>query len=245
MFSGFYTVASGVLMNQRALNMVSENVANQQTPGYMAKRLIKTTFGDELVRQQNLQNTSIGGGDPISIVAKEAIDSSEGEYADTGRIYDIAANGAGFFTIQGQNGEVYTRNGNFDVDGEGYLVLPGVGRVLGEGGPIQVNGSRFIVGRSGNVYDLDANVLGLLQMQGPEDYNTLVQNTDGTYSNPGGQMRRVYPEMRQGVLEESNVDLGREMTDAMSYQRAFQTCSKALTIVDQMNQKTASEIGKI
>lgn len=245
MYAGFYTAASGVLMNQRALNMVSENVANQQTPGYHAKELVRSTFEDELVRQQNGQTTPLGGGSPISVVAEEHIDFSQGEYADTNRVFDLAAFGNGFFTIQGQNGEVYTRNGNFNVDEEGYLVLSGVGRVLGENGPIRVGGSNFSVGPSGNVYDADANVLGRLRMEEPEDYNNLALNNDGTYTVQGGQMERVYPEIHQGVLEESNVDMNQQMTDAISYQRAFQSCSKALTIIDQMNQKTASDIGKL
>ena len=53
MFSGFYTAASGVLMNQRALNVAANNVANVKTSGYRPKRLVKTTFDEELVRQMN------------------------------------------------------------------------------------------------------------------------------------------------------------------------------------------------
>ena len=53
MFSGFYTAASGMLMNQRSLNMAANNIANVKTSGYKPKRLVKTTFDQQLVRQMN------------------------------------------------------------------------------------------------------------------------------------------------------------------------------------------------
>ena len=53
MFSGFYTAASGMLMNQRSLNMAANNIANVKTSGYKPKRLVKTTFDQQLVREMN------------------------------------------------------------------------------------------------------------------------------------------------------------------------------------------------
>ena len=50
MLSGFYTAASGVLTNQRALNLNANNMANVKTPGYREQRLIKTTFEEEFLR---------------------------------------------------------------------------------------------------------------------------------------------------------------------------------------------------
>lgn len=244
MFSGFYTAASGMMMNQRRLNLISNNMANQSTPGYQAKHLAATTFEDELVRQQNGQKTQIGGGTPISIVSEEAIDFTAGSYKDTNRPYDVAIKGAGYFSIQGEQGQCLSRNGNFSLDGEGYLVLPGVGRVMGEQGPIQVGTGTFSVGEIGGVYDVNGNLIDRLQIVEPEDYGTLIQNPDGTYTAEG-QVNQVYPETQQGMLEQSNVNLQKEMTSAMEIQRAFQSCGKALSIIDQMNQKTASEIGKL
>ena len=58
-------------------------------------------------------------------------------------------------------------------------------------------------------------------------------------------LTQVYPTVCQGKLEQSGVNLNNEMTRAMEVQRAFQSCGKALTIIDQMNQKTANDIGKL
>lgn len=244
MYSGFYTAASGMLMNQRRLNVISNNMANQNTPGYQAKKLVGTTFEDELLRQQGGKKVRIGGGAPIAITAEEAIDFTPGNYKATDRPYDMAINGNGFFTVQGDNQQYLTRNGNFDRDQEGYLILRGIGRVLGDNGPIRVANGFFHVGADGTVYGENNNQIGRVRISEPADYDDLVQNDNGTYT-ANGELRRVYPEIQQGMLEESNVQVGKEITDAMDVQRAFQSCSKALTIIDQMNQKTASEIGKI
>lgn len=245
MFSGFYSAASGMLMNQRRLNMISNNMANQNTPGYQARKLVGTTFEDELVRQQNGQNTQIGKGTPISIVAEEAIDFTAGSYDTTNRSFDAAIYGNGFFTVQDGDTAYLTRNGNFDRDTEGYLILPGVGRVAGSQGPVQVGGGNFSIGPTGAVYNADGNMIDLLQIVEPADYNNLEVNNNGMYTVTDGQTNRVYPRIQQGVLEKSNVNVSKEMTDAMDVQRAFQSCGKALSIIDQMNQKTASEIGKL
>ena len=55
----------------------------------------------------------------------------------------------------------------------------------------------------------------------------------------------VNTKVTQGALERSNVDFNREMTLAMETQRTFQSCSAALKTIDQMNQKTASQISSI
>ena len=60
MFSGFYTAASGMLMNQRSLDMAANNIANVKTSGYKPKRLIKTTFDQQLVRQMNEELAKTG-----------------------------------------------------------------------------------------------------------------------------------------------------------------------------------------
>ena len=78
MFSGFYTAASGVLMNQRALNISANNIANVKTSGYQSKRLVKTTFDEQLVRQMNGQTTGIGGGSTISVAEREMTTHRQG-----------------------------------------------------------------------------------------------------------------------------------------------------------------------
>ena len=153
MFSGFYTAASGVLMNQRALNISANNIANVKTSGYRSKRLVKTTFDEQLVRQMNGQTTAIGGGSTISLAEREMTTHRQGALVDTGKNFDMAISGDGLFVIQGEDRQYLTRNGHFTQDEDGYLVLKGVGQVMGDGGPIQVEEGGFRVGENGIIYD--------------------------------------------------------------------------------------------
>ena len=126
MFSGFYTAASGMLMNQRSLNMAANNIANVKTSGYKPKRLVKTTFDQQLVREMNGRTEGLGQGSTISVGTREMTTHGQGPIEDTGKTYDLAINGDGFFVIQGENGQYLTRNGHFTRDDEGNLMLPGV-----------------------------------------------------------------------------------------------------------------------
>ena len=104
MFSGFYTAASGMLMNQRSLDMAANNIANVKTSGYKPKRLIKTTFDQQLVRQMNGQTQGLGRGSTISVGTREITAHGQGTVTDTGQTYDLAINGDGCFVIQGTDG---------------------------------------------------------------------------------------------------------------------------------------------
>lgn len=245
MFSGFYTAASGMLMNRRALDVTADNMANQKTPGYRSKRLVGTTFDQALVRQMGGQTTPIGQGSPIAIVSEEAMNFEEGILEDTGNPYNMAIHGDGFFVIQGENGEYLTRNGSFDKDEEGFLVLPGVGYVMGDVGPIEIGEDGFNVGTNGVIYDNEGGELDLFRIVDADDYRNLTAYDNGMLGAGTAQLTESYPEVYQGKLEQSNVNLSDEMSRTMEIQRAFQSCSRALTIIDQMNQKAAAEIGKI
>ena len=246
MFSGFYTAASGMLMNQRSLDMAANNIANVKASGYKPKRLVKTTFNEQLVRQMNGQTQGLGQGSTISIGTREMTTHGQAPVVDTGQTYDLAINGDGFFVIQGTDGQYLTRNGHFKRDEEGNLILPGVGQVMGDGGPVYVDESGFRVGADGIIYDNEDGELDQIQIVEPDDYDNLTFYDNGTYGAGGGvTLTQVYPTVYQGKLEQSGVNLNNEMTRAMEVQRAFQSCGKALTIIDQMNQKTANEIGKL
>ena len=246
MFSGFYTAASGMLMNQRSLNMAANNIANVKTSGYTPKRLVKTTFDQQLVREMNGRTEGLGQGSTISVGTREMTTHGQGPIEDTGKTYDLAINGDGFFVIQGENGQYLTRNGHFTRDDEGNLMLPGVGQLMGDGGPVYVDEEGFRVGADGIIYDNEDGALDQIQIVVPDNYDNLEFYDNGTYgAGAGVELSQVYPTVYQGKLEQSGVNLNNEMTRAMEVQRAFQSCGKALTIIDQMNQKTANEIGKL
>lgn len=263
MLTGFYTVASGVLMQQRTLDVIANNMSNDKTPGFKGERVVSTTFEQTLLTRMEGSNTgAIGKGSPIRIVRDVPISFEQGMLETTERPYDMAINGVGFFNIQAADGQQYmTRNGNFDIDKDGILILRNAGKVMGEKGEIKLDSSDFVVLEDGTVKDAYSDkVYDKLLINAPNEGTQLKKFSNGMYqvdptppeplgTQPeaeGEQQPAVapgvtqveLPNIQQGVLENSNIDWNAEMSLMMETQRTFQSCSKALQIIDQLNQKT-------
>lgn len=247
MLAEYYTIASGMLAQQRRLEVQSNNLVNSQTPGYHAQRVITSSFEEELARRlEPGASAIIGTANPMTIVEQLETLFQSGDVKDTGRNMDVAINGQGYFNIQGDDGQLYlTRNGSFDVDEEGYLILEGVGRVQGENGNLLVGDTGFTIYADGTVLNSDGNTVGNLMVtefpENPIQYNNgMFGAEDGAQTN---QVENV--SFIQGSLELSNVDLNREYSMVIEAQRSFQACSSALQIIDDIDQKAASQIASI
>lgn len=248
MTSGFYTAASGMLTQQRTLNVLSNNIANQDTPGYRSERLISTTFEQTLMtRVEGDQTTQIGKGSPIRVFSEIASTAQAGIITETASPFDVAINGDGYFNILGAENLYLTRNGSFNVDEEGYLVLDGVGYVQGEGGSIQVGGSGFTVGSDGAVYGTDGRKIDTIRLTMPEPGDQLQKLANGLYLDDGtkAMTKPIGTTFVQNALEGSNVDFNREWSKIIEAQRSFQTCSTILKGIDEINKKAANNIASL
>lgn len=241
MLSGFYTVSSGMLVQQRNLNIISNNLVNSQTTGYKSERLITTTFDHEfLTRIEKNNNERIGSGSPVSLVDDVITNFNGSSLDETERPLDMAIVGEGFFNIQGEERQYMTRNGNFNIDQEGYLVLDGVGRVLGQNGAINLNGSSdFTVSSNGSIFDTNGQYVDRLLITMPAEGANMTKYNNGLYSATG-VVELNNATVYQNVLERSNTDMNLEYTRLIEAQRAFSSCSAALRIIDQMNAKAAT-----
>lgn len=251
MLAGYYTIASGMLTRQREIDVLGNNLINAQTPGYRADRLIISPFEQELLTRMEANGADVlGNGVAVTsaVVGDEVSLFNMGAIKDTGREMDMAIGGDGFYNIQGQGGTVYlTRNGRFDIDAEGYLILPDYGRVMGQNGPIQVRNAGFQVEENGDIYSSDGRYIEKLLVTVPPNGTTLEKLNNGMFQFPGGaqmpQAENIV--IAQRSLELSNVDMNREMIYLIEAQRAFQACSSALQTVDAINRKAATQIGSV
>lgn len=123
MMQSFYTAISGLNGNKQWLDVVSDNIANVNTIGYKAERVIfedliarsLTTFGNNVPK-----NMEIGGGSFIAVTTK---DFSQGSFQSTNVPLDLALDGEGFFMVKGIDGvQYYTRAGQFRLDANGDIV---------------------------------------------------------------------------------------------------------------------------
>ncbi len=243
---GFYTLGSGMITQNRKLTGISNNLANIQTNGYKRKVVTSTTFGDMVVSRldSKTQPTTIGTLSLATVADKTNVIHSEGTLKSTQRNLDFAIRGEGFFAVQGNNGTVYTRDGSFNVDDQGYLVLNGQGRVLGVNGPIRVGTDEFTADSQGNIA-VNGAAVGKLAVYNFADYNNLKINGEGLYTAAGGAALVQNSDIAWKTLEGSNVDAAQEMTNAMAAQRELQNCSQAIKMYDSVIGRAVTEIGKI
>ena len=250
MHSGFYTIASGLLAQQRNLDVIGNNLVNADTPGFRSERMVFTTFQHELmVRQEAYSRTQIGVGSPITLVDDVVTMHNSGLYQDTGFPFDLAIDGPGYFVVKGNGDQPFlTRGGQFNMDVDGYLILPGIGKVLGQdNNPIQVKNALFKVLPDGTVNNESGRRISTLATVSPPDIKQLERLANGMYQMKEGASVGASEGYRivQGVVERSNVDYNREMTTFIETQRAFQACSSAMQMYDAMNRRAASTIASV
>lgn len=132
--TALFTGSSGLQANSTALDVVGNNLANLNTTGYKAQR---TLFKDQVYQLLEFGSAgdgtgNVGGQNSSQIgfgVSVGSVDTQfvQGAINPTGRALDAAIQGSGFFVLQSQAGQVYSRAGSFGVDSTGFLVDPANG----------------------------------------------------------------------------------------------------------------------
>jgi len=254
MFRGFYTLTSDMLTQQRRLNIISNNMANVSTPGFKKDSLMTTTFQESLaIRTGSVdksRQTPLGNVTMMRVPDEKITSYDQGSFDVTGRPLDVGIAGEGFFVIQAPDGgNVYTRNGSFTLDDEGYLYLQHIGRVIGEDGePIQLGTDKVVFERDGSiVYAENGAYMGKLDIVSFEDYYQLEKTGEGMFINgdPANLNRVQLPDVRGKMLENSNVNAMEEMVAMITSQRGLQSASQILKMYDTIMNKAANEIGRV
>lgn len=246
MFQGFYDLASNMITQNRNMDVISNNMANVSTTGYKSDKLLESTFRDELLyRYDKNGKTPVGMVSRVNMADEKVTNFEEGALKETDRAMDFALSGNGFFVIQTENGNVYSRDGSFNLDNEGYLTLQGVGRVLGTNGPIRLTTDNIVADSQGNIFSAeDSQYFGKLQVVDFADYRQLTKGDGGVFQSTAQPQNAQNVQISQKFVETSNVSMVEEMTAMMSGQRALQSASQVLKMYDQLMGK-AVQIGTL
>lgn len=254
MFKGFYNLTSAMLTHQQNLNVIGNNMVNISTSGYKQDRYVATTFDDVMYSRVDVnhsQGTEIGRQSYIRAPSEIYTDYSQGIPEPTDLPLDFAIVGDGFFAVQDPEGNVsYTRMGNFSLDEEGYLCLPGFGQVLSaQGQPILLTTDKIRSDKQGVIYydqpiDRGGTVtLGQIGVYSFEDNQALERDDRGLFTGEGAQQSQNY-EIWNRYLERSNSDMVKQMTEMITYQRALQSAAQVTKIYDQLMTKASTDVGR-
>jgi flagellar basal-body rod protein FlgG len=251
MIDALHIAASGLSSQQKQIDVISNNLANMQTPGYKRSRVAFTdiTSVTPTEAQQGMAANVVGAGAEITETAPVMID---GSMQQTGGAWDLAITGNGFFEVENTLGErLYTRAGQMKVDNEGYLTTA-TGMRLAQGLQIPADATDIKVDENGEIHaTLGGNQTGALigtldlaTFPSAEDLRSVGGNNfaptpasgDATVGKAGDA---GFGKIEQGYIEGSNVDLVSEMTTLVLAQRAYQLNARVLqasdTILDTIN----------
>jgi flagellar basal-body rod protein FlgF len=201
------SIARYLSADVRLLTTLSQNVANLTTPGYRAAHTVEG-FGATLGPATRL-------------------DLADGALNQTGRPFDLALQGHGFFVVQAGDRTLLRRAGQFQLDGEGQLV-DGFGHaVLGESGPITLTGEPFQVAENGEVRQ-GGQVVDQLSLVDVPDASQLEGLGNGLFAY-AGDTADASAKVHQGALEGSNVDPGTEVIQLMEISRHAESVQRAIS----------------
>ncbi len=242
---GYYYACNGMIMNQRMIDCIGNNLANASTAGYKRDTVVTNTFDEQMILVKHRQELS--GTFKHQFVDTSYTDLEQSSFEYTESPFDVAINGDVYFNIAGYNGEtMLTRNGQWELDSEGYLCLNNSGRILGENGEIYLGNKDFVIDVDGTIYQ-DGEVVDRLLLS--------YIDPEGDVTKFGANMftsvdARAVPEgtrydIIQGAFERSNIDWNYELTMMMNSNRLYETNSKILQICDSMNRSATSLCKKV
>ncbi len=261
MVRGLYAAWTGMVNEQKRLDVISNNMANSNTTGYKKQNVTSQSFDDEFAVRINDNNRDTTSKYPIGYmnlgvkIGETYLDFSQGSLRETGNTYDLALSGDGFFTIQTTNkqGETttkYTRDGSFTVNTEGYLVTKDGDYVLDTNGErIQIPGAQTAQNVS---FDENGNIvvdgqqvatLGIASFANPQALLIYGENMYDATAAAGLQASDAA--VHQGYLEMSNTNVIEEMVDMITITRAYEAGQKMIQTVDNTLNKAVNEIGKV
>jgi len=261
MHPALYISKTGLGAQDMALTTISNNLANASTVGFKRGDAVFQDLLYQVKREPGGLNSQssqlpsgiqLGTGVRIEGTTKQF---TQGSLEITDQSMDLAINGRGFFQILLPDGTTsYTRDGQFQVNSDGAMVTAS-GNLIEPAITIPTNASTITIGEDGTVSvtvtgEAAAAQVGqittvdFINPQGLKAIgNNLFRETEAS-GNPqtGTPGLSGFGEIKQGVLEQSNVDTVKELVDMITVQRAYEMNSKVVSTADQMLQYIAQNL---
>lgn len=262
MIEGLYTSSSGMLPKSAKQEVIANNLANIEVPGFKRSGI----FMRELMEAKKRQS----GDYPdwrVNRINGDWTDFKQGQLRETGGAFDVGLHGNGFFAVRTAEGVQYTRNGGFIRNEEGVLTTHLGNPVLDEGdaeiiipadfvSPI-IDAAGVVRGRD-ELSGEDRTLATLKVVDFPELYDPIAKAAD-PYTSPFTKSKDGYyiarpntaqvpaenTQIVQGWVEESNVEAVMEMVRMIDVSRAYESDQKAIQIQDSTLDRAVNDLGVV
>lgn len=240
-----YVALSHQMALQRQLAVISNNVANMNTAAY--KREEALFAAQAAVMPSGPVNTAR----PVSFVLDQGMmrDLAQGDFIPTDDPLNVAITGEGFFTVTTAEGNLaYTRNGQFRLNGEGFLVTENGARVLGDNGePIQFapDETNIFIAEDGSISSSlgPRGRLGLTAFENDLSLSKIggtLMVGEGGEPLPADQVR-----LKTAVIEGSNVKPVLELANMIEVLRSYQSTTRLIERYTDIRQQGIERLGRV
>lgn len=267
MVKGLYTAYTGMINEQKRMDVMTNNLANSATTGYKKEALVAQAFDERLAIK--IKDTSHWANRPEGIgyislgtkVGETYTNWDQGAFQITDKDSDVALGGRGFFAIAftnkaGETSVKYTRDGAFTVDSEGYLRTSDGDYVLNSDGALNSDPSdtnyvqidpnlKYAIAKDGTITQNNEEVdtIGVVDV---EDYDYINKYGENLYDLiDGGTIIESEAIVQQGMLEASNVNVVDEMVSMITIARAYEAGQKMIQAEDATLEKTVNQVGSV
>jgi len=224
-----------------SLDLLANNVANASTGGYKADREFYSLYVAPEAQDDGSPTT-------MPVIERPWIDLSQGSLQPTGNSLDVALNGKGFFSVQGPNGPLYTRNGGFRLATNGQLVsAEGYAVRSTAGGALTANSSLPVEISSDGTLRQDGQAIGQLDVADFTGTAGLAKQ-GGNYFRADPSARLAAPaatSVEQGKLEGSNTGTAESAVRLVDIMRQFEMLQKAVLIGNDMSKQAIEQVAKV
>ena len=227
---------------RRHLNIIANNLANMNTTGFKAKKMM---FIEHLTRSEGGDSIT---GQPISFVRDIATmrDTAAGTLKETGNPLDMAIRGPGYFVVETEDGERYTRNGHFRLDEAGQLVTQDAHPVLSDSGQpffFSPEDSEIKVAPDGTV-STENGELGRIRVVRFENDQELRDTGRGLLASEKPPEDVETPDVAQNMLENSNVQPIMEIARMIAVERAYSDVKRFIAREDERIRTMMRELNR-
>lgn len=238
-----YIALSRMVVDQRAMDVRANNIANAGTPGFKGESVL---FSDYLVQQRGV--TPVSGGRPMHMVQDRATwrDFSQGPMNKTGNPLDVALQGEGFFAVDTPRGERYTRAGRFSLSAGGEIVDVGGNPVLGtDGRSVSVPpGIGNITITADGVVSSEAGQIGKLRVVQFDDQQAMLAEGNSLFFTKETPRDATNFAVSQGMVEGANIQAISQMTAMMAGIGSYKSASEFLDREAEREQSAIDRIGR-
>jgi flagellar basal-body rod protein FlgF len=227
MSGGYYIALSGMRTQINQLDRLSEDLANSATSGFKSER---TSY--ETAKRPSFESAMETAIDVT--LGERKLDTRPGNITPTGRNLDVAVQADGFLKVQTPQGERYTRNGHLMRTLEGTLITREGSVVMGEDGPIKIEGKGDITIDDDGTVRTGKEASGKLAVVRFENPGALMREGGALLRAPQGVTPTLIEEgavVKTGALEDSNVSVVERLSELTNVSRQFQSLQKALSVM--------------